>query len=157
MSTLDPIDPQPRRRRYQGPERRVAKPWLPAVGLSLLVFVAIAFATLCPPELRPHLAGADEERFGAYFLLGGCMAFALPRRTSAVILVIALVAFGLEAGQLLVPGRDAALPDACVKAMGGVWGAFAARSSYSLRRTLSAHRRPRREPLSTTALLTPRA
>jgi hypothetical protein len=130
------------RRSYAGPERRAARPSPAAIFAALAVFGAIAFATLCPPELRPHLGGADEERFGAYFLLGGCMAFAFPRRANLVVFAVAGIACTLEAGQLLVPGRDAAFSDACVKAMGGLWGAFAAQSSYGAMRWLR-RRRPR--------------
>ena len=114
-----------------------------AIGLAALVFAGIAFATLCPQEMRPHLGNADVERFGAYFLLGVCASFAFPRRGSLVVFAVAIAAFGLEAGQLLVPGRDAVFSDACVKAMGGVWGCFAAQSSYALMRKLFPSRRRR--------------
>lgn len=111
---------------------------------ALAVFGAIAFATLCPPGLRPHLASADQERFGAYFLLGVCMALAFPRRANVVVFAVAAIACGLEAGQLLVPGRDAVFSDACVKAMGGLWGVFVAQASYGVRRFLRRGRRSRR-------------
>ena len=133
-----------RRRRYAGPERRLAKPSPLAIGLAALVFAGIAFATLCPQSMRPHLGDADVERFGAYVLLGACASLAFPRRGSLVVFAVAIAAFGLEAGQLLVPGRDAVFSDACVKAMGGVWGCFAAQSSYALKRKLFPSRRRRR-------------
>jgi len=131
------------RRTYTGPERRIARPSIAAICASLAVFGAIAFATLCPPELRPHLAGANEERFGAYFLLGVCMAFAFPRRPNLVVFAVAGIACALEAGQLLVPGRDAVFADACVKAMGGLWGVFAAQMSYGAIRLIRRKLRPR--------------
>jgi len=136
------------RRAYAGPERRVARPSIAAICASLAVLAAIAFATLCPPELRPHLAaatlaGANTERFGAYFLLGVCMAFAFPRRPSVVVFAVAGIACVLEAGQLLVPGRDGVFSDACVKAMGGLWGVFAAQTSYGAARLLRRGLRPR--------------
>jgi VanZ family protein len=132
-----------RRRRYAGAERRVARPSPIAVGLALLVFAGIAFATLCPQNLRPHLAGPDQERFGAYFVLGVCAAFAFPRRANLVVFGVSLAAFALEAGQLLIPGRDAGFSDACVKAMGGLWGVFAAQASYAVKRRLFPGRRRR--------------
>ena len=138
------ISPRSSRRRYAGPERRVARPSIAAICASLAVFGAIAFATLCPPELRPHLAGANEERFAAYFLLGVCMAFTFPRRANLVVFAVAGIACALEAGQLLVPGRDAVFSDACVKAMGGLWGVFAAQSSYGAMRWLRRKTQPRR-------------
>jgi hypothetical protein len=48
------------------------------------------------------------------------MAFAFPRRANLVVFAVAAIACALEAGQLLVPGRDAVFSDACVKAMGGL-------------------------------------
>ncbi len=136
-------------RRYTGAERRSARPSIPALCVALAVFAAIAFATLCPPELRPHLAaatlaGATAERFGAYFLLGLCMAFAFPRRANLVVFGVTGIALALEAGQLLVPGRDAVFADACVKAMGGLWGVFVAQTSYAAVRLLRRRLRPRR-------------
>lgn len=146
------------RRRYAGPERRTSKPSRLAIGTAVLVLGAIAFATLCPQDMRPHLAapgqmGADEERFGAYFILGVCAAFAFPRRANLVVFAVSITAFALEAGQLLVPGRDAGFTDACVKAMGGLWGVFAAQSSYEIKRRLFPSRRTRRTPSTATRQL----
>jgi len=114
------------------------------MGMALAVLAAIVFATLCPPALRPHLGGADQERFGAYFILGACMAFSFPRRANLVVFAVAGIAYALEAGQLLIPGRDAAFSDACVKAMGGLWGVFAAQTSYGALRRVRRISRPRR-------------
>jgi VanZ family protein len=107
-----------------------------ALAATALALAGIGFATLCPPELRPHLAGADQERFGAYVVLGVFAALAYPRRANAVVFAVAAIAFALEAGQLLVPGRDAGFSDACVKAVGGLWGVFAVQSGYAIRRRL---------------------
>ena len=128
------------RRRYSGAERRFRKPSPVAMATAALALGGIAFATLCPPELRPHLAGADQERFAAYAVLGLFAALAFPRRANVVVFAVAFVAFVLEAGQLLVPGRDAVFSDACVKAMGGVAGVFVAQSSYALKRRLFPER-----------------
>ena len=53
------------RSRYSGPERRIAKPSPTLICLAVMGVAAIAFVTLCPINLRPHFASADEERFGA--------------------------------------------------------------------------------------------
>lgn len=97
---------------------------------------AIAFATLCPIGLRPHLASADEERFGAYFVLGLLVSQAAPRQSGQVLAFLVLLAFGLEAAQTLIPGRDGRFADACVKATGGVVGAQLGFVSYAVRRWL---------------------
>jgi hypothetical protein len=94
------------------------------IAMAGLLFCTIAFATLCPQSLRPHLGPADVERFGADMAFGLCTAWALPRRTLPVMAVVILAAFGLEAAQRLVPGRDAHLNDAMVKATGGLFGAI---------------------------------
>jgi hypothetical protein len=106
------------------------------IGLAGLGVAAIAFATLCPIGLRPHLADPDSERFGAYLVLGALISLAAGRRgLSATALVLAL-AFGLEASQLLVPGRDAAMPDAMVKAFGGLCGVVPVQLMHPLRRLI---------------------
>ena len=121
-------------KRYAGPERRIAKPSLMLIGLSAAAVCGIAYATLCPIGMRPHLASADEERFGAYFVMGALVAMAAPRRWLSITLFVAAVAAGLEAGQLLIPGRDARVGDALVKMAGGVLGAQAVFCSFAVRR-----------------------
>ncbi len=120
--------------RYIGADRRMARRSVWALIATFLVFIAIAYATLCPIELRPHLGGANEERFGAYFVFGILASVSFPRRANALVFAIAVIAFALEAGQLMVPGRDAAFTDACVKAAGGVWGVFIVEFAYATRR-----------------------
>lgn len=124
------------RSRHSGPERRIAKPSPAVLCLAALCVAAIAFATLCPIGLRPHLASAEAERFGAYFALGLIVSQAAPRRSGLVLSFLVLVAFGLEAGQILIPGRDARFADACVKATGAVVGAQAGFTSFAVRRWL---------------------
>jgi VanZ like family len=82
----------------------------------------IAFATLCPQTLRPHLADAQFERFGAYFVTAGAFVLAYPRRP--VLIAVAATAFAilLELGQLIAPGRDAGVPDVIAKVLGGLCG-----------------------------------
>jgi hypothetical protein len=140
-----PLAPSSFRHSHAGGERRRRRPSVRALTAAALALAGIAFATLCPPGLRPHLASADAERFGAYVVLGVCAAMAFPRRANGVVFAVAFVAFALEAGQLLIPGRDAVFSDACVKAMGGIFGVFAAQSSYAIKRRLLPSRRIGRE------------
>ncbi len=119
-----------------GRERRISRPSPGMVLLALFLVGGIAYATLCPIGMRPHLASANQERFGAYFIMGLVVALAFPRRWLTVSLFVALVAIGLEAGQLLIPGRDARVADALVKMLGGVVGAQAGFGSFAARRLL---------------------
>ncbi len=124
-------------KRYTGRNRRISKPSPALIALALLGVAGIAYATLCPIGMRPHLASADEERFGAYFVLGIALAFAAPRRWIATGTFVVVLALGLEAAQLLIPGRDAVLHDAIVKAAGGVLGSAIGHSVFAIRRTFA--------------------
>ena len=108
---------------YAGAERRAHRPspsWL-LLGAGLAA--AIAFATLCPLHWRPHLTdNADEERFLAFLALGFAAKLAFPRRHIWTVLTVVALALGLEAAQLLVPGRDGRMADALVKATGAACG-----------------------------------
>jgi hypothetical protein len=105
------------------PERRrklMSAEWLLLAGVALAVIV---FATLCPIGWRPRLfANPDLERVAAFAVLGFAAKFAFPRKHLWTILGLALVAGGLEAAQLLIPGRDAHLWDAAVKMLGAAAG-----------------------------------
>ena len=125
-----------RRTSYQGLERRIARPSPGLVALALLLVCGIAYAPLCPIGMRPHLALANQERFGAYFVMGLVVALAAPRRWLVVTLFVAALAVCLEAGQLLIPGRDARVIDALFKVAGGVTGAQAGFASFAARRVL---------------------
>ena len=122
---------------YIGPNRRLAKPSPLLVGLVVLGVAGIAYATLCPISLRPHLASANQERFGAYFVLGILIALAAGRRWMAATAFVVVLACGLEAAQLLVPGRDATVSDALVKALGGVFGSTAGQFIFPLGRLIA--------------------
>jgi len=122
---------------YAGPNRRRGGVARLPLALAVLGVAAITFATLCPIGLRPHLASADEERFGAYFVLGVLIALTSPRRWLRAVGMIVVLALVLEAGQLLIPGRDAAISDAVIKALGGVVGALAVQLGFPLRRLLA--------------------
>lgn len=119
---------------YAGRERRLARPSPLLVALALTALAAIAYATLCPIGLRPHLGGADQERFGAFFLLGGLVALAAGRRWVGATAAVALVAFGLEAAQGFMPDRDPRLADAMVKVLGGAAGVALAQLLFPIRR-----------------------
>ncbi|WP_394761011.1 VanZ family protein [Phenylobacterium sp.] len=139
---------------WTGPDRRLARPSPVVVGLAVLGAAAIAFVTFCPIGMRPHLASPDAERFAAFFVLGGLIALAAGRRwVSATVAVVAL-AFAFEAGQLIIPGRDAMLSDAIVKALGGVCGCAVGQAFFALRRLvlrLSVVAARRRTPVSASA------
>jgi hypothetical protein len=102
--------------------------------MAALGLCAIAYATLCPIGLRPHLASANVERFGAYLVLGVLSAMTFRRDWKLAIGAVVFAAVGLEAAQLLVHGRDARVEDATVKAIGGVIGSCVGYASFPLRR-----------------------
>jgi hypothetical protein len=117
------------------PERRrklMSAEWLLVAGLALAV---IAFATLCPIGWRPRLTeNPDVERFAAFAALGFAAKLAFPRRHVFTIVGLALVAAGLEAAQVLVPGRDAHLWDAAVKMLGAAAGVQLGLVGWNVRR-----------------------
>ena len=119
-----------------GRERRRAKPSKAVIATALLGAAAIAFVTLCPIGLRPHLASANLERFGAYLAVGFLVSRAAGRQAMGATVVIMALAFGLEAAQRLAPGRHAVLADAVVKAFGGVSGVAGYQMLFPLRRLI---------------------
>ena len=122
---------------YSGPDRRRARPSPVLASATVTLFAAIAFSTLCPIGLRPHLASADVERFDAYFALGLVATLAAGRRATGAAVAVVLTALALEYAQYLVPSRDPRLADALVKALGGVCGCLAAQASFPMRRLLA--------------------
>jgi hypothetical protein len=125
-----------RRRGHLGVERRSGRIHPLFLLLTAVGVVAIAFATLCPLELRPRLGDANVERFGAYFIVGFTAALAAPRRVTLVSVSLVVLAFGLEAAQRLAPGRDAVLTDAVVKGFGAMLGAQIGVMTFAGRRWL---------------------
>ena len=93
-----------------------------ALIVAWTLVVAIAVVTLGPVGLRPRFGHPQLERYLAYVALGAAFSAAYPRHRGWVALAVICGAFGLEAGQLLVPGRDARVPDAVAKAFGAVSG-----------------------------------
>lgn len=99
-----------------------------AFGLT----AAIIFLTLGPQSDRPKTGHPQSERFLAYALVGAAFAVGFPRQRAWVALGVAAAAVGLEAGQLLAPGRDAGVPDAIAKALGGLTGVAVAAAAERL-------------------------
>ena len=120
------------------PERRrtlMSVQWLLLAGLAL---AAIAFVTLCPMPLRPRwFANPDAERFVAFAGLGFAAKLAFPRKHAWTMLVLVLIAVGLEAAQHLAPGRDAHMRDALVKAIGATTGVQFGLASLIARRAVA--------------------
>jgi hypothetical protein len=126
-----------RRRGHTGFERRSGRPHPLFLALTAAATAAIAFWTLCPLSLRPHMASPDLERFAAYFILGVAAALAAPRRVTLVSISLVALAFGLEAAQRLAPGRDGLVGDAVVKGFGALLGAQCGVMTFAARRWLS--------------------
>ncbi|MBB2200664.1 VanZ family protein [Gluconacetobacter tumulisoli] len=89
-----------------------------AAGLALF----IVFVTLGPLSDRPGTGHPQAERFAAYFILGAFFSLAYPRHRLWVAIGVVAGSIALELGQLAVPGRDAGVPDAIAKALGGMMG-----------------------------------
>jgi VanZ family protein len=98
---------------------------------------AICFATLGPPEYRPHsILGQDGEHALAFVLLGMAFGFAYTRNR----LLTAAIAVGLtgliEILQFWAPGRHARLEDFVVDALAACVGlAAAAVYDWTVKRT----------------------
>lgn len=90
--------------------------------IAWLTLLFIAFVTLSPIGLRPHVAGVSVERFGAFALAGVLFGLAYPARLGLVLLLLVGAAAGLEILQHLTPDRHGHVPDALVKMAGGVAG-----------------------------------
>lgn len=94
--------------------------------LLAAAYVAVAFASLVPKELRPtsgFVPGAIEH-LAAYFMLGLLGAAVLRGKTSLWMLALVNVAAAaaLETAQLLVPGRVANVIDFAASALGSLLG-----------------------------------
>jgi VanZ family protein len=98
--------------------------------------IAIVVMTLGPVGLRPQFGHPSIERFVAYLAVGGAFSVGYPRHRAWVALAVVCGAMGLEMGQLLVPGRDARVGDALIKAFGAVSGVMAVTSVGAGRRTI---------------------
>jgi VanZ family protein len=102
------------------------------------VAAAVAFVTLGPPDLRPHVGplGQDGEHALAFVLLGLAFGFAYTRNR----LLTAAITVGLtgliEILQFWAPGRHARLEDFLVDALAACVGlAAAAMFEWTVKRT----------------------
>lgn len=93
-----------------------------ATVVAWAVLLFIVYATLSPIQLRPHVAGAGLERFGAFACAGLLFGIAYPRHLLSVLLLVVGAAAGLEVMQHLTPDRHGHVSDAVVKIAGGVIG-----------------------------------
>ncbi|KYG20922.1 antibiotic resistance protein VanZ [Bradyrhizobium sp. AT1] len=87
-------------------------------SIAWLLAVAVTFATLGPPGLRPHSdLGQDGEHALAFILVG--LAFGLAYRRRRLLIAAAAVALigVLELMQFWAPGRHARLEDFLVDAL----------------------------------------
>ncbi|WP_082490880.1 hypothetical protein [Aureimonas sp. Leaf454] len=107
---------------------RSFKPSRPAFrAVGILCLAGIAFATLSPIGLRPHIAGLQIEHVGAFCVAGLLLGLAYPRHLLAVGLGLVVCAVALEGAQHLVPGRHGRMIDLAMKMAGSGLGiAFAA-------------------------------
>ena len=103
-----------------------------------LLLALIAFVTLSPLDMRPQTGHALLERFVAYLALGASFQIGYPRRLSWVVAMVIFAAIGLEAAQLLAPGRHAHIVDAAQKLAGGSAGVAIAASTMVLLRRFQA-------------------
>jgi VanZ family protein len=93
-----------------------------AAVMAWLLLAAIALATLSPINFRPQTGHVFLERFLAFVALGGAFTVGYPRRIRFAACITLLAAIGLEAAQLLAPGRHARVIDAGEKLLGGMVG-----------------------------------
>lgn len=90
--------------------------------LAWSALLAIAFATLSPIGLRPHVGDVSGERFFAFAIVGLLFGMAYPRHLWLVTLMVGGTAVGLEILQHLTPDRHGRIPDAFVKLAGALTG-----------------------------------
>lgn len=99
---------------------------------ALVLLAAIAFATLSPIQMRPHLGDANLERALAYALFGLALAFGFRARLVQAMLFVCTVAGVLELLQAIDPGRHARLQDALLKAAAGLMGIAVGRIVFAV-------------------------
>jgi VanZ family protein len=119
-------------------ERRRLTPYWASIISALAALAAITFLTVCPVQLRPTSGEAHLDRLVAYAVLGSLIALALRRRPAAAIFLALGLAVGLEALQLVIPGRDARIEDAIVKALGASVGVGSTYSSLPIIRWIKS-------------------
>jgi VanZ family protein len=95
--------------------------------LAWLLAAAVAFATLGPPELRPHSdLGQDGEHALAFVLIGLAFGLAYPQRRWLTALTASAMIGLIEILQFWAPGRHARWSDFVVDALAACAGLAAA-------------------------------
>jgi VanZ family protein len=85
---------------------------------AYILAAAVGYATLGPPELRPHSnLGQNGEHALAFALLGLMFALGYPRHRLLVAVLAAVFCGLLELLQLFAPGRHARMEDFLVDAL----------------------------------------
>ena len=108
-----------------------------------LLAAAVSFATLGPPEYRPHsFLGQDGEHALAFVLVGIAFGFAYPRSRLRTALVAVVMTGVLEILQLWMPGRHARLEDFVVDAVAACIGFMIAAGVDRVMRSRQQHRAP---------------
>jgi len=88
-----------------------------------LLAAAVTFATLGPPQDRPHSnLGHIGEHALAFVLLGLAFALAYPRHRLLAASITIIMASLLEFLQLIVPGRHARIGDLIVEVLAALAG-----------------------------------
>ncbi len=88
-----------------------------------LLAVAVVFATLGPPQYRPHSnVGQDGEHALAFILIGVAFGLAYPRQRMLAAVVSVVMIGVLELLQLWAPGRHARFEDFVVDALAACVG-----------------------------------
>ena len=121
-------------REPQGTPNRIA------VGrwLFWIVLAFIGFVTLSPIDLRPETPLPPfVERFAAYLIVSLLCMTGYPAIRLRCFAGLAIAAASLEAGQLLIPGRDARFIDFAVKFAGILVGTSVA---FAIDRVRSSRR-----------------
>lgn len=95
---------------------------------AVVILVVIAALTLGPVRWRPHIIGANVDRFVGFLILGSFLTLAQPRRFFMVCAVIIAGAVFLEYLQSFMQGRHGVLHDFEFKVVGGLLGAGIART-----------------------------
>jgi len=108
--------------------------------LAWLLAAAVAFATLGPPQFRPHSdLGQDGEHALAFVLVGVAFGLAYAQNRLLVSAIAVILAGLIEILQLFAPGRHARFEDFVVDALAACAGlAFAAGTDWAMRQLRTA-------------------
>lgn len=86
--------------------------------VAFALSACVGFATLGPPDLRPHLPiGQNEEHALAFVLIGLAFTLGYPHQRTTVLILSVVMIGGLELLQLAAPGRHARWEDFLVNTL----------------------------------------